>query len=136
MVDALRRANRLLRPGGCVVDIHPTIEPAHVEVDATMTGDLHAEDARRRHAEADAALAAIVEQGVFIVDGVREFSFRRYADSVEQLCDYVAQKWTGAQFDEATVNRTRDLLLTHPLASLWLREQARMTKLRPGMLSL
>ena len=132
MVDALLRAQRLLRPIGWLVDIHPTVESAHVEVGPDIcTGVLHAEDARRRHAAADAALATIVTRGAFTLEGTQEFSFRRYADSVEELWEYVAAKWTDAQFDDATLNQTRDALRSLPTASLWLREQARVTTLRP-----
>ena len=133
MVDALLSARRLLRPNGCLVDVHPTVESAHVEVGLDLcTGDLHAEDARRRHADADAALATIVARGIFTLDSAREFSFQRYADSVEELWDYVAEKWTDAHFDEATLNRTRDARRSHPKASLRLHEHARITTLRPG----
>ena len=133
MVDALLSARRLLRPNGCLVDLHPTVESAHVEVDLDIcTGDLHAEDARRRHAAADAALATIVGREAFTIEGAQEFPFRRHADSVEELQEYVADKWTDAHFDDATLNNTRDALRAHPTASLWLREQARVTKLRPG----
>ena len=133
MVDALLSARRLLRPNGCLVDVHPTVESAHVEVGLDIcTGDLHAEEARPRHAAADAALATIVARGVFIVYGAQEFSFRRYADSVEELWEYVAEKWTDAHFDEATLKKTRDALRAHPTASLRLREQARVTTLRPA----
>lgn len=132
MVDALLRTQHLLRPNGCLIDVHPTAESAHVEVGPDIcTGDLHADDARRRHGAADAALAAIVTREVFTVEGAREFSFRRYADSVEELRDYVAEKWPDAHFDQATLNKTREAMRTHRAASLWLREQARLTKLRP-----
>jgi hypothetical protein len=133
MVDALLRAQRLLRPNGWLVDVHPTVESAHVEIGLDLhTGDLHAEHARSRHAAADAALAAIVAREVFTIEGAQEISFRRYADSVEELRDYVAEKWTDAHFDEATLTRTRDAMRAHPTASLWLREQVRVTKLRPA----
>lgn len=133
MVDALLRAQRLLRPNGWLVDVHPTVESAHVEVGPDIrTGDLHAENARLRHAAADAALAAIAARGVFTIEGAQEFSFRRYADSIEELRNYVAEKWTDAHFDEATLNRTRDAMRAHPAASLRLSEQARVTMLRPS----
>ena len=132
MVDALLRAQRLLRPNGCLVDVHPTVESALVEVGRDIcTGDLHAEYARLRHAAADAALVTIVARGIFTMEGAQDFSFQRYADSVEELWEYVAEKWTDAQFDEATLNRTRDALRAHPTASLRLHERARVTTLRP-----
>ena len=136
MVDALLSARRLLRPDGCLVDVHPTVESAHLEVGVDIcTGDLHAEDARRRHAAADAALATIVARGIFAIEGVQEFSFRRYADSVEELWEYVAVKWTDAHFDDATLKRTRDALRTRLTASLWLREQVRVTTLGSSYLT-
>src|SRR2546425_11012523 len=132
MVDALRRARSMLRPGGFVLDVHATIEAPHLEAGSVLcAGDLHSEDARRRHAAADAAVATALDLGIFTVEGTEEFSFRRYADSLSELQEYVAQKWTDAHLDQATVHRTVEILRAERIARLWLREQARVRKLRP-----
>jgi hypothetical protein len=132
MVDALSRARRLLRPGGFVLDVHPTTEAPHLEVGSGIwTGDLDADDARRRHAAADAAVAAVVGLGMFAVEGTEEFSFRRYADSMAELQAYVASKWTDAHIDPGALDRTVEALRAHGTGLLWLREQARATKLQP-----
>lgn len=136
MVDALGRARRLLRPGGFVLDVHPTTEAPHLEVGSGLwTGDLDADDARRRHAAADAAVATVVGLGMFTVEGAEEFSFRRYADSVAELQAYVAGKWTDAHVDRETLDRTLEALPAHGAGLLWLRERARATKLRPVVAS-
>ena len=132
MVDALRRARSMLRLGGFVLDVHPTIEAPHLEVGSGVcTGDLHSEDARRRHAAADAAVATVLDLAIFTVEGTEDFSFRRYADSLSELQEYVAQKWTDAHLDHTTVLRTVEILRAERSATLWLREQARVRKLRP-----
>ena len=132
MVDALRRARSMLRLGGFVLDVHPTIEAPHLEVGSGVhAGDLHSEDARRRHAAADAAVATVLDLAIFTVEGTEDFSFRRYADSLSELQEYVAQKWTDAHLDHATVHRTVEILRAERIATLWLREQARVRKLQP-----
>ena len=131
MVDALRRARTMLRPTGFVLDIHPTVEAPHFEVSGVWTGDLHAADARRRHAAADAAVATVLDSKLFIVEGEEEFSFRRYADSLPELREYIDQKWSDAQVDDKTIDRTLAAFRGNQRTQLWLREQARMTKLRP-----
>src|SRR5437588_6096578 len=111
MVDALRRARRMLRSGGFVLDVHPTVEAPHLEVSSGVwTGDLHAADATRRHAAADAAVAAVVDLKLFTIEGEEEFSFRRYADSLPELKEYIAQKWSDARLDDETVDRTIERL--------------------------
>src|SRR5437667_12522608 len=132
MVDALRRARTMLRSGGLILDVHPTVEAPHLEVGGgAWTGDLHAADARRRHAAADAAVATVVDLKLFTVEGEEEFSFRRYADSLPELREYIAQKWSDGQLDDETVHRTIERLRADRDSVLWLREQARVTTLRP-----
>lgn len=137
MVDALNRA-RTLTPGGVLIDIHPTPEAAFIEVGEpgavpAATGGLHHEDGQRRHAAADRALAAVLKDALFVVEAAEEFWFRRYADSIEELRDYITDNWTNAWIDEATMTRTREAHRARSGASVWVREQVRMTKLRPGV---
>src|SRR5437588_11933343 len=99
MVDALQRARSLLTSGGYVLDLHPTTEAPHLEVGGDLAGDLRADDARRRHAAAEAALATVLDRHLFVVSGTRDFSFRRYADSLDELTEYVSGKWSHAEFE-------------------------------------
>ncbi len=139
MVDALRRTRRLLKPDGDLIDIHPTSEPAHLEVGAgnraVEVGDLYEPDAAdsawRRHADADASLAAVVAGEVFALEAAREFSFRRYGDTLEEMSAYVTGKWRNAYLTADTLRRARAELEASPGASLWVREQVSITKLRP-----
>jgi hypothetical protein len=131
MVHALHRAHGLLAPDGCLLDLHPTSEAAEIEVGGVSTGPLDAETAQRRHAAADEALAAIIARGLFVIEGDREFSFRRYGDSIEELRDYIGSTWHDSRVGDALVARTRDALRANPGATLRVTEQVQMTKLRP-----
>jgi len=108
MVDALRRAHRIAAPSGVVVDLHPSSSPAVVEVGAFVIGDVDSPQGPRRHAAADAAIAAAVDAGWFAVTRVVEFSFYTHADTIEELRDFVAEHWHDARIDDATVIRTRE----------------------------
>jgi hypothetical protein len=135
MVDALHRIHHFLDAAGVLIDLHPTVEPARLELatpegDLVTAGMLNAEEVWQRHANADSALARVVDQGLFVVERTREFSFRRYADSVTELAEYVATKWTNARFDDETIATAR--AAHRPGCRAWLREQVRIAKLTPG----
>lgn len=131
MVHALHRAHRLLAPDGCLLDLHPTPEAAEIEVGGISVGPLDAETAQRRHAAADAALAAIIARGLFVIEAEREFSFRRYGDSIEELRDYIRSTWNDSRVGDALVARTRDASRANSAATLRVTERVRITKLRP-----
>jgi hypothetical protein len=134
MVDALHRAMRLLRCGGRILDIHPTPDPGFLAIGDPESGGerlgvLEAQTAWARHASADDAVRTVVSSGALGEQGVKEFPFRRYGESIEELSAYVAQKWTDAHFSARTVDRVREAHAAHPRASLWLEERVRMTRL-------
>lgn len=118
MVDALRRAHSLVDAGGIVIDIHPTPEPAHLEIaaesdfvrladrleDGTVNGP------RQRHAAADAAVLACVSAEMFNREAATDFIFRTHADTVEELLDYLQAKWKQLHFGAADLSRARDYL--------------------------
>jgi hypothetical protein len=131
MVDALRRAHRMVRPGGCVIDVHPTAAPATVEIGQTGVGEIDTVDAPRRHAAAIAALARAVEDRLFVIDHMVDFAFYTYGDSIEELRDYVLEQWVEAQIAPALVARARDALRAAPGARARLRELVRLNTLRP-----
>jgi hypothetical protein len=135
MVDALRRAIVLLRPAGCILDVHPTVTPADVKVETPagrdVLGRVEAPGAWHRHARADAAVGAAIEQGFLTADGAVEFSFRRYGESIDELRGYLAQKTTDAHVAPETIDRARAAQAQWPRAPLWIEEYVRLTKLRP-----
>src|SRR5712691_1571865 len=93
MVHALEGIERLLRPDGMLVDIHPVLEAPIVEVhqDGRVTfaepSPSYDYEEDLRHAED--ALARTLEGGVFVTDGDHEFDFVTYGSSVAELRDFM-----------------------------------------------
>ena len=139
MVDALQRAHGWLRPTGCVLDAHPTAEPAYLEVQSAAgivaVGRINDIDEQAgpssRHARADAALATAVTRGWFAIEARSEFSFHRHADSVSEMRSHVQGKWKGAALDEIALQQAATLQGAEPSARLWVREQVSIARLRP-----
>jgi len=131
MVDALRRTHDVLMPDGVVIDVHPTVEPAAVEVGGETVGHVATEDAPQRHAAADAAVRAVVDDGLFGVEHIAHFDFYTYGDSIEELRDYIGENWRNARIDDVVVQRAHaSLLPTAPGVKPRVRERVRLTQLR------
>ena len=129
MVDALRRAHRLLRPRGVLVDLHPGASRALVEAAGSAVGLVDAGDAPLRHAAAGVALAALVDQRRFTIDRTLEFDFFTYADSIEELRDYIVDNWRDGRIGDEVMERARNALAAAPGARPRVRERVRATKL-------
>jgi len=131
MVDALRRAHRMVKPSGCVIDLHPSAAPALVEVGDDHTGYVDAGDASLRHAAAGVALATAIDEGLFVVDHAVVFTFYTYGNTIEELRDYVVENWRDGRIDDETVERTR--AASHQASGIRprVREHVHATKLRP-----
>src|SRR5688500_18485903 len=97
MVDALKRAHQLVVPGGAIVDLHPTEEPSLVQIGDFTIGQVDGGDAPQRHAAAGAAVATAIRDRLFALDGVRDFGFYTYADTIEELRDYIAENWGSSR---------------------------------------
>ena len=132
MVDALRRAHRMVTRDGTVVDVHPSDVPASMEVGAHAIGHVDAGDAPLRHAAAEAAVKTVVDAGLFEVDAVVSFDFYTYGDTVEELRDYIVENWRNARIDDDIVERAKRALRG---AGVGVRprvlERVRLTTLRP-----
>lgn len=136
MVDALCRTHRWLKPDGCLIDLRPahTIPEVFVgsEDNATIIGVLTVEAERHeRHAAANSALADVLERQLFVLEESREFAFLRYADSADELRDYVAERWKQTRMDDPTRLRTATALSDRAGARLWLRERVAIRRLKP-----
>ena len=140
MVDALRRACAWLAPGGYILDIHPTSEPATLMIRSTTglvtAGELHDMTdgcgPAGRHAQADAAVAAALAEGWLVLDGRDAVTFWHEADTLPEMVEHVGAEWKDARFSPATLERASSLIRTHPHARLLLREEITLARLRPG----
>jgi hypothetical protein len=101
MVHALEEIWRLLKPNGCLIDIHPLAEPSLIKV---YQGEslLFAEsdpgydyEPELRHAED--SLDEVVQRGLFALEGTGEFNLITYSSSVSELRDFF--KMMGAYDD-------------------------------------
>lgn len=140
MVHALRDAGSFAASDGVVVDLHPTPEPARLEiVDGTSLtriadriDDGSAAGPSRRHAAADAAIARCVEDGIFERRAAAEFTFWTQADTVFELRAYISAKWKQLHFDEADFRRAEAALLSVPGSTVVVTERVRAQTLRRG----
>jgi hypothetical protein len=136
MVDALQRTRRWLKPDGRLIDIRPADTIPEVVIGSknhgTIVGVLTVEAERHeRHAAANKALDDVLDRRLFVLEASREFAFLRYADSAEELRDYIAERWKQTRLDDATCVRTATALSDRPDARLWLRERVAIRRLKP-----
>ncbi len=137
MVHALERTAALLVTGGLLVDIHPTSEPARLEVRAsgrTMpAGVITEEDGGIEYRQADAAIAEVTGRGLFRCERTTTFTFVTYAGSLSELRDHLADVWTDAVIDDASARTIEDLLAQAGEAGeVLLRERVGMSRLVSG----
>jgi len=131
MVDALRRAHRIVRRSGCVIDLHPTSDLATIEVGDRVIGHVQSDDAPVRHGAADRAIAAAVEDGVLAIERSERFSFRTYGDSARELATYIRTIWKTSRIDPPTLRRMQQALRRDPRARVRAIEGVIATRLRP-----
>jgi len=132
MVDALRRAARMVTASGLIVDVHPLGARVPVQVGDAEVGEVEDHDAPVRHAAADAALPNAVADGLLTLVGAVDFDFYTYGDTIEELRDYIAETWQSGRIDDRTVVRARSVLRSAPVGVRpRLLERVRLTTLRP-----
>ena len=143
MVHALEEILRLLKPDGCLIDIHPVRKAPLIQIRLESAilfaepGPLYDfEDLRH----ADEALDEVIQRGSFIVEGTGEFELVTYASSVNEMRDYWAR--SGAYDDspkDATVVAQEDkiyakaaeIMRNAPGAEIRHGERVRVTRLNP-----
>ena len=132
MVDALRRAHRWVAPDGYLVDVHPTDTRAVVRVGDLVVGPLDDADAPARHAAAGDALTAAIALRLFERIAAVEFDFHTYADSAEELKDFIARTWGTTRIGQATADAAHAAHMRAPAGVRpRTRERVVLTTLRP-----
>lgn len=114
MVHALGRIHHLLKPDGLLIDIHPAGTPPPVEVHSdgcvTRAGYLDERDAFVEYPQAEAALKAVVRQGLFAVERTGLFLFSYRADSYDDLRLFIEREWTDSFLPPEVEERVRALM--------------------------
>ena len=113
MVHALEIIHSLLVPAGFLLDIHPSGEPPAIEVRVGeayfLAGWLIEADDYVAYLHADQASQAVVESGLFTIEGTGTFTFNTYAPSLGDLRAYIKEDWEDARIDDQVAGRVDDL---------------------------
>ena len=115
MVHALEEIHRMLKPAGTLIEIHPSVEgPPLVEVRSNgrlsfAEVDPGFDDADDRQAEA--AVASVVDQGMYVLENRRRFELRTHAGSVEELREHweVAGAYNSQEREETLARRRGEM---------------------------
>ncbi len=114
MVHALEIIHKLLEPGGFLLDVHPSSDPPPIEVRLGkryyLAGWLKETDDYIEYIQADQALVAVVQRGLFALEKKGAFPFNTYAGSIEELRSYLAEAWQDAIVDDQVAGRVEELV--------------------------
>lgn len=92
MVDALQRVHELLRPGGLLIDVRPSIARVpRLERDGRVVVRLAERDLRRHHS-ADAAVKRLVDAGSLRQVRAGHFWFRHTFAGRAELLAWIAER--------------------------------------------
>ena len=145
MVHALEEIRRLLKPDGCLIDIHPIREAPFIRVYQKQNMLLeesdpgYDSDEGLRHTEN--ALEEVVRRGLYLIEGKHEFEAVLYASTVSEMLEYWATygAFDDEPKDEAIVARQNeiyaqadDLMDSNEGAEISYHERARITRLKPN----
>ncbi len=135
MVHALEMTHSLLRPGGLLIDIHPTGDHPQVEVhvagEVRLAGLIDELDDFAEYLQADQALAEVNSRGLFRLEREAFFPFLYHAANITALADFIAAEWSDAVLHEETIQQASQLLEEPGDGrEIVLREPIRITRFR------
>lgn len=147
MVHALEEIQRLLKPDGCLIDIHPVPEAPLIKVYQGInllfseSDPGYDYDADIRHAEE--ALDKILQRGLFRIEGSDGFDLVTHGSSVAEVRDYWAKygaydaspkdnALTALQ-DQVYVRADEVMRTTGGEGEIVYQEKARITRLEPNV---
>jgi len=112
MVHALQTVRTLIKPGGVLLDIHPGLDKAWVEVrvngkdyflDVVQETDDYIE-----YKQASDALGQMVGNGQFAMEETGKFIFIIHADSMEEMRSFLVENWKDAILDKSLDDKARE----------------------------
>ncbi len=100
MVHALEMLHGLLKPEGCLIDLHPDGQSPPIELVCSgrrfLAGHLQETDDFIEYAQAEAALAEAVQRGWFELEQRHTFEFFSRSSSMAEFRDFIEQTWSDA----------------------------------------
>jgi hypothetical protein len=135
MVHALEIIHSLLEPGGCLIDIHPNSQPPPIEAGIAgqiyPLGYLQETDNFIEYGQASAALAEMIQRGLFVLEQQGTFIFIIRAASVNELHAFLDENWSDSIFPDPVERRAGELSQsTGEISSALLTEQVLIARLR------
>jgi hypothetical protein len=112
MVHALETIHALVKTGGLLIDIHPGLEKAWVEVRVNgkdyFLDVVEETDDYVEYQQASEALADAVKRGLFSVEGSGKFIFIIHAGSTDEMREFLSANWKDAILNESLDGKARD----------------------------
>jgi hypothetical protein len=135
MVHALEITHSLLKPGGLLIDIHPTSQlprvEVHLEGEVQLAGYVDDRDGFIEYILADRALLEAEACGLFRLEREKYFSFLHHADTIIEMTGYITAEWSSAILPKATLARAEQLIgQPEQGAEIVIREPIRITRFR------
>jgi len=112
MVHALETVHSLIKPGGRLIDIHPGVDKAWVEVrvngkdyflDVVQETDDYIE-----YQQANDSLTQAGERGLFKVEEAGKFLFIIHAGSMDEMREFLSANWKDALLNDSLDGKARD----------------------------
>lgn len=104
MGHALEWIHSLLKPTGCLIDLHPNGEPppitVHIEGEDFLVGWVREASDYIVYDETDEALETAVSTGLFRWTTQETFAFLTYFDALTELQHYLETEWSAAYLEE------------------------------------
>ena len=114
MVHALRTVHGLLKPQSMMIDIHPAYEKraaeVHIDGDITYAGWVQRPDEFIDLRQANEALKAVIEQGLFELEKSGRFTFLTRTDNSDDWLEELTGEWSESYLDEATIQHVEDAI--------------------------
>lgn len=136
MVHALRKAADLLRPGGCLLEIHDLVDPPRIEVHTQdqqfYAGQLLSSTGLENQRQAEQAVDQVIHEETFSSSQVQVFENFIRAGSLASLDTWLAEDWESAYMTEETRHQILKLVSQFgEKAEVVLRMNSRLTRLDP-----
>jgi hypothetical protein len=113
-VRALRASHAALRPDGLLLDMYPAAGHGRVALytrgRTLRIGQLDESAHEPKVANAQAAMRAVIDTGLFAVERETTFEFVYHFDTVDVWLEYMAAHWSAALVAEDLIARARKLL--------------------------